>query len=214
MCGARSGAIDLKTMHRCLQLPPVGQRCLAPALHRRSTRPAVASAAAKKAEGASSERKPVRKSKSQPPAQQPDDEETALQKELEVQEREADVTVEDLLQMQYEVPADDAELKAEALDMLEGQESVFAEQSKAQQQQEEEEETGQTLSKKAQILLELIAAAAGPDIDTKIAQFESDIDEELLQMLQTRIESVSKVGAWAVHSHALIHSTPALHCTA
>ncbi|KAF5842469.1 hypothetical protein DUNSADRAFT_7079 [Dunaliella salina] len=72
-----------------------------------------------------------------------------VEAEIALQEREADLSMEDLVQQQYEEP-NEQELDEEAL-------------------------------------------AGGSELDAKIAQFEDDIDAELLRMLQQRINAAAKV---------------------
>lgn len=112
--------------------------------------------------------------------------ESELEHELRVQEEEVDFSVDDLLQLQYEVPSE-AQLAEE--DDIEG----LGEARRPQPAEEASNSPAQPPSRKAAVLLELMAAAAGSDLDTKIAQFVDEIDEELLDLLQARIDVVAKV---------------------
>ncbi len=112
-----------------------------------------------------------------------------------MQEQEAELGLDDIVQMQYEVPTDE-EIEQDVKDVIEEEglqppAAAPSPQGGVAGAPGPESVTG--LSRKAAILLEIIAAASGADLDSKIAQFVDDIDEELLQLLQTRIDMVTKV---------------------
>jgi hypothetical protein len=126
-----------------------------------------------------------------------------------LQEEEADLSVDDLMQLQYEVPNDE-ELDVEAREMLEmesgGQQGGNSSSRGSLQKQqvsggaedddEEVEDVSQTvLPRRQMILLEILAAAAtDADLEGKIAEYADEIDDELLDLLQQRIDVISKVG--------------------
>lgn len=132
----------------------------------------------------------------------------SIDDEIRLQEEEADLSVEDLMQMQYEVP-DDEELDVEAREVLEMETGVEQATSSsiqgtvqqlqasenAEDEYEENSDVQTVLPRKQIILLEILAAAAtDADLEGKIAEYADEIDDELLDLLQKRINVVSKVG--------------------
>ncbi|KAJ9510786.1 hypothetical protein QJQ45_027585 [Haematococcus lacustris] len=119
--------------------------------------------------------------------------------EIAFQEAEADLTAEDVLAMQYDVP-DESELEEEAEAMLAAGHRVPDGEGAAPHlpQQPVEHDvnvhTDPSNSHKGFVLMEILAAAArGTDLDMTIAQFAEEIDDELLYLLQARIEATEKV---------------------
>ncbi|KAL6765737.1 hypothetical protein V8C86DRAFT_2448677 [Haematococcus lacustris] len=123
--------------------------------------------------------------------------------EIAFQEAEADLTAEDVLAMQYDVP-DESELEEEAEAMLAAGHRVPDGEGAAPHlpQQPVERDvnvhTDPSNSHKGSVLIEILAAAArGTDLDMTIAQFAEEIDDELLYLLQARIEATEKVNEGA-----------------
>lgn len=143
--------------------------------------------------------------------QQPD----SIEAEIEFQEHEAGLTIEDLMNMHYEVPTDE-QLDGEAAELLEEEglaaaiAAAAARPSPAEagaviEDEDEEAEArarftpeGQVdpaaAGEKAAVLMEILAAAGTGDLDAKLVQFQDQIDEELLALLQLRIDMAAKVG--------------------
>eukprot|EP00200_Dunaliella_tertiolecta_P002185 CAMPEP_0202348920 /NCGR_PEP_ID=MMETSP1126-20121109/6631_1 /ASSEMBLY_ACC=CAM_ASM_000457 /TAXON_ID=3047 /ORGANISM="Dunaliella tertiolecta, Strain CCMP1320" /LENGTH=376 /DNA_ID=CAMNT_0048940651 /DNA_START=235 /DNA_END=1365 /DNA_ORIENTATION=+ len=146
-----------------------------------------------------------------------------VEAEIALQEREADLSMEDLVQQQYEEP-NEQELDEEVRELLqqyniskedadaaravqggqaesaggikgEGSPSNAAAAGAFDDLDGEELSVEQAEGRKAAILLELIteAVSGGSELDAKIAQFEDDIDGELLKMLEQRITAAAKV---------------------
>jgi hypothetical protein len=133
-----------------------------------------------------------------------------------LQEEEADLSVEDLMQMQYEVPNDE-ELDVDAKEVLEMESEIqqgsnssvqgFVQKQQvsedAEVEDEDEDDSQTVLPRKHMILLEILAAAAtDADLEGKIAEYADEIDDELLDLLQKRIDVVSKVGLSASNAAA------------
>lgn len=96
-----------------------------------------------------------------------------------------DFSVEDLTQLEYEMPDEEEDDEDEVLqDMLAA--------AQAQVVDVADESPAAPLNRKMTILLELLAA--GPDLDALISQFREDIDLELLQLLQQRLETARNYG--------------------
>ncbi|GAX79765.1 hypothetical protein CEUSTIGMA_g7206.t1 [Chlamydomonas eustigma] len=104
-----------------------------------------------------------------------------IEKEIAMQESEVDLTAADIAQLQYEMPEED-----EDEDEGDGPESGASASSATSHQGFEAPELG-PVDQRIQILVELLSA--GGNLDAKIAQFREDIDLEMLQLLEQRLET-------------------------
>lgn len=115
-----------------------------------------------------------------------------IEREIAFQEEQADVTVQDILQWNYEMPEDDED---EQLIMEQEASSYRSTQSEETSTSGNSESDTFGTSRKGAILLELLSA--GADLDNKLAQFEDDIDDELLALLESRIETSRMVDQYS-----------------
>lgn len=126
------------------------------------------------------------------------------------------MSVAELMTMEYELPTDE-QIDQEVAELLAEQEAELANAggSRAEQQDvaalhEEEEEEGEeeeeqlrgprvseAAGRQAAVLMEIMSAPSSTDLEMKLAQFQDDIDDEMIALLQRRIEVAEKVrAAW------------------